>query len=172
MSDPERLILIGCVAGAFGVKGELKITAYGDDPLALLRYRKLEREDGSAALTLASGRAARGGLIAKAEEVADRTAADALRGLRLYVARSALPPPDEDEFYLADLIGLEARTPNGEIVGRVTAVHDFGAGEVIEIQSQSGVAWMAPFTRTAVPEVRITDGWLTVAPPLDEVATP
>lgn len=160
MTDPDRLILLGRVAGAFGVRGELRITAYGDEPMALLGYRALRREDGGLALTLLSGRPIKGALIARAAEVADREAADKLRGLRLFVPRSALPAPDEDEFYLTDLIGLEARSPEGERLGRVSAVHDFGAGDVLEIEPEAGRSWMTPFNRDAVPEVRPSDGWL------------
>ena len=108
MSSP-RLILIGRVAGAFGVRGELRITTFSADPLSLLTYRELKGEDGSPALTLTAGRAAKGGIVARAREVETRDQAEAIRGLRLYIAREDLAPPEEDEFYLADLIGLEAR---------------------------------------------------------------
>jgi 16S rRNA processing protein RimM len=165
VNDPDRLILVGRVAGAFGVQGELRITAYGDDPRALLSYRRLLRQDGLPALTLTSGRAVKGALIGRAQEVPDRDAAQALRGLRLFVPRGALPPPEEDEFYLADLIGSEARTPEGERLGRVSAVHDFGAGDVLEIDPDEGPTWMLPFTREAVPEVRPAEGWLTAVRP-------
>src|SRR5688572_27013933 len=107
MLDPNRLILIGRVAGAFGVRGDVRITTYGEDPLALLAYRTLKREDGSPALTLTSGRVGKGGLVVRAEGVESKEAADALKGLRLFVPRSSLPEPEEDEFYLTDLIGLE-----------------------------------------------------------------
>jgi 16S rRNA processing protein RimM len=166
VSDSDRLILIGRVAGPFGVRGELRIAAYGEDPLALLRYRRLLREDGAPVLTLTGGRAAKGELIARAEEVADRTAVEALKGCRLYVPRAALPEPEEDEFYLADLIGLEVRAPDGAALGRVSAVHDFGAGDVLEIAPPDGAPpWMAPFTKASVPEVRIAEGWLVANPP-------
>ena len=162
----ERLILVGRVAGAFGVRGELRISAYTEAPLALLGYRELKREDGSPALTLTTARAVKGGVIARAAEVATKEQADALRGLRLHVPRDALPAPDEDEFYLADLIGLGAETPEGEPLGRVKAVHDFGAGDVLEIDPGAGQpTWYAPFTREVVPELRIAEGRLTVIRP-------
>ena len=169
MSDPDRLILIGRVAGAFGVRGEIRITAYGEDPMALLAYRTLKREDGSPALTLTSGRPGKGGLMARAEGVESKEAADALKGLRLFVPRSVLPEPDEDEFYLTDLIGLRAVSPSGEPVGRVKAVHDFGAGDVLEIEPDGGGAtWFLPFTLSAVPEVRIAEGVLVADGPNEE----
>ncbi len=163
----DRLILIGRVAGAFGVKGEVRITAYGDDPLALLSYRDLKRKDGSPALTLLEGRAAKGDLIAKTKELSVKEAADALRGLELYVPRSALPPPDEDEYYLTDLIGLRVETAAGEALGVVKAVQDFGAGDLLEIEPSVGASFYLPFTREAVPEVRIADGVLVAVRPLE-----
>ncbi len=161
----DRLILVGRVAGAFGVKGELRLTAYTDDPQALARYRDLRRADGSPALTLTGGRAQKGALIARAKEVATREDAEALRGLELYVPRDALPPPDEDEFYLADLVGLAAVTPTGEPLGRIKSVQNFGAGDLLEIAPETGPSWWLPFTREAVPEVRISDGVVVAVRP-------
>ena len=165
---PDKLILVGRVAGAFGVKGELRLSSYTAEPLALLRYRTLLREDGSPALTLTGGRQAKDAVIGRAAEVPDRNAAEALRGLRLFVPREALPEPEEDEFYHADLIGLAATSPEGEALGRVKAVHDFGAGPLLEIDPGEGRAtWYAPFTREVVPEVRIAEGRVTVVRPLE-----
>ena len=169
MSDLDRLILIGRVAGAFGVRGEVRIAAFGEDPMALLAYRTLKREDGSPALTLTSGRVGKGGLVVRAEGVETKEAADALKGLRLFVPRSTLPEPEEDEFYLTDLIGLEARSPQGEALGRVKAVHDFGAGDVLEVEpAEGGATWFLPFTLAAVPQVRIAEGILVADRPNEE----
>ena len=166
---PSPLILVGRVAGGFGIKGEVRITAYTEDPMALARYRVLLREDGSPGLTIASGRVAKDGLIVRVAGVADKTQADALRGLRLYVPRSALPEPEEDEFYLADLIGLAAETAEGEPLGRVKGVHDFGAGDILELDPGEGRATvMIPFTREVVPEVRVAEGKLVVVPPVED----
>jgi 16S rRNA processing protein RimM len=153
-----RLILVGRVAGAFGVKGEIRITSYTDEPAALLRYRDLKQADGTPALTLTAGRPHKGALIARAKQVATREDAEALRGLELFVPRDALPPPDEDEFYLADLIGLAAVTPDGAPLGRIKSVQNFGAGDLLEIAPETGPSWWLPFTKEAVPEVRIADG--------------
>jgi 16S rRNA processing protein RimM len=163
----DRLILIGRVAGAFGVKGEVRITAYGEDPLALLTYKYLKRKDGSPALTLLEGRAAKGDLIAKTKELSVKEAADALRGLELYVPRSALPPPDEDEFYLTDLIGLRVETAEGEALGVVKAVQDFGAGDLLEVEPAAGPSFYLPFTHEAVPEVHIAEGRIVAVRPLE-----
>jgi 16S rRNA processing protein RimM len=159
------LILVGRVAGAFGVKGEVRISAYTAEPEALLGYGDLRREDGSPALTLTAGRPAKGGVVARAKEVETREQAEALRGLKLYIAREALPEPDEDEFYVTDLIGLAVESPEGEPLGRIREVRDFGAGDILEIQPDAGPSWYLPFTREAVPEVRIGEGRVVAVKP-------
>jgi 16S rRNA processing protein RimM len=164
--DPDRLILVGRVSGAFGVRGEIRITTHTEDPMALLAYRDLVREDGSPALTLTAARPGKGGIMARAKQVATPEEANALRGLRLHVPRSVLPPPDEDEFYLADLIGLKARTPEGAVLGEIKAVPNFGAGDMLEIApAGGGQTWYLPFTRAAAPEVDITAGHVVVVRP-------
>ena len=170
---PGRLILVGQVGGAFGVRGELRVAAYTADPLGLIAYSPLRDETGRPVLTLTAGRAAKGGLIARAREVETRDQADALRGLRLYIERQALPPTEDDEYYLADLIGLAARSETGAAIGRVKAVADFGAGDLLEIEpADGGPSWWAPFSRQCVPEVRLAEGWLTVIPPVTEQPLP
>lgn len=165
---PDKLILVGRVAGAFGVKGEMRVSTYTENPLAILNYRSLKREDGEPAITLVSGRSAKGGVIARAKEVETKEQADKLRGLKLFIDRSALPPPDEDEFYLTDLIGLEVATPDGAVLGRVKAVQDFGAGDVIEIDAgRGGAGFYLPFTRECVPDVDIAGGRLTAVRPAE-----
>ena len=157
MSDD--LIQVGRVAGAFGVRGEVRITSFTAEPLALVDYKTLVREDGSPGLTLTSGRAAKGGIVARAKEVETREQAEALRGLKLYISRDALPEPDEDEFYVTDLIGLSVETPDGAPLGTIKSVQDFGAGDLLEIApAEGGATRYLPFTREAVPEVRIADG--------------
>jgi 16S rRNA processing protein RimM len=164
---PDRLLLVGRVAGAFGVKGEIRINSFTDDPAALVRYRELKGADGAAALTLTGGRPHKGGLVARAKEVATREDAEALRGLELYLPRNVLPPPDEDEFYLADLIGLRAVAPDGAVLGRIKSVQNFGAGDLLEIAPESGPTWWLPFTREAVPEVRLAEGVVVAARPAE-----
>ena len=162
-----RLILVAQVGGAFGVRGEVRITAYTADPKALLRYRDLMRQDGSPGLTLLSGRAAKAGLVARVKEIETPEQADALRGLNLYIDRDLLPPPDEDEFYLADLIGLDARDPAGAVIGKIASVQNFGADDLLEIKPASGASWWLPFTREAAPEVNIAEGWVMVVRPAE-----
>jgi len=154
----DALILVGRVAGAFGVKGEVRITSFTAEPLALVAYRTLLREDGQVALTLTGGRAAKGGVVARAREIATREEAEAARGLKLYIPRAVLPEPDDaDEFYIADLVGLDVVSPDGERLGRVRSVRDFGAGDLLEIEPAAGESWWLPFTREAVPEVRLSE---------------
>lgn len=167
---PESLILVGRVAGAFGVKGELRISAYTEDPMALLGYRVLLREGGGVGLTLQSGRAQKKDLVGRAKEVATREDAEALRGLKLYVTRETLPEPDEDEFYLTDLIGLRAQTAEGEGVGTIRSVQDFGAGDLLEIAPPRGPTWWLAFTRENAPEVNVAGGYVTIVPPAEEEA--
>jgi 16S rRNA processing protein RimM len=152
-----NLLQVGRVAGAFGVKGEVRITSFTAEPMALVDYKSLLREDGAPALTLTSGRPAKGGVVVRAAEVQTREQAEALRGLKLYIPRDVLPAPEEDEFYVADLVGLSVVTPDGEALGEVKSVHDFGAGDLLEIQPAQGASWWLPFTREAVPEVRLAD---------------
>lgn len=164
MSD--RLILVGQAAGAFGVRGELRITAHTADPKSLVTYSPLRDEAGRVVLTLTSGRAVKGGLVATAREVSTRDEAEALRGLRLYIERQALPALEAEEYYSADLIGLAVRSVDGALLGTVKSVADFGAGDLLEIEPSDGAtSWWAPFTRQSVPEVDIAKGWLTILPP-------
>ena len=166
MSDESRnLLLVAQIGGAHGVRGELKITTFTADPMALASYRNLLRQDGSPAVVIASARPVKGGLVARLKGVDDRNAAEAMRGLKLYITRDALPEPEEDEYYLADLIGLTVETQAGELLGKVKLVQDFGAGDLLEIQPKVGASWWLPFTREAVPEVRIADGKIIANPP-------
>jgi 16S rRNA processing protein RimM len=160
-----NLILVGRVAGAFGVKGDVRITTFTAEPMALVGYRDLKREDGAPALTLTGGREAKGGIIVRAKEVETREQAEALRGLKLYIPRDILPDPEEDEFYVTDLIGLLVETPDGEPLGRIKEVRDFGAGDLLEVQPPEGPSWYLPFTREAVPEVRLAEGRVVALKP-------
>ena len=169
MSDPVQtnLIRVGRVAGAFGVRGEVKVTAYTEEPKTLIAFRDLLREDGSPGLTLLSGRAHKDAVIGKAKDINTKEEADAMRGLVLYVPRDRLPEPDEDEFYLTDLIGLAAITPDGEPLGKVKTVRDFGAGDVLEIQPPAGPSWWVAFTRETAPQIRLVAGEIVVVRPAE-----
>jgi 16S rRNA processing protein RimM len=163
MSDD--LILVGRVAGAFGVKGEVRITSFTAEPMALVDYKTLLREDGQPALTLTGGRAAKGGVVVRAKEIETREQAEAARGLRLYIPRAVLPEPDEDEFYVADLIGMDVVSLEGDLLGRVRSVRDFGAGDLLEVAPIAGESWWLPFTKDAVPEVQMDAGRVVAVRP-------
>ena len=168
MTANSKLILVGQVAGGFGVRGEVRVSAYTADPLALTEYGPLLRADGSPGLTLSTVRATKDGVIGRAREIATKEEADALRGLKLHVPRDRFPEPEEDEFYLADLIGLEARDPQGVVLGKVRSVQNFGADDMLEIApAAGGPTWYLPFTREAAPELHLADGWLLAVRPTE-----
>lgn len=165
----SKLILVGQVGGAFGVRGEVKITAFTGDAMALLAYSPLLRADGSVGLTLTGARPDKKGIVAKAKEITTKEQADALRGLKLHVPRDRLPEPDEDEFYLTDLANLQVRDASGEVLGKVKSVQNFGAGDILEIApAGGGQTWYLPFSKAAVPELHIADGWLLAEIPADD----
>ncbi|WP_292070401.1 ribosome maturation factor RimM [Brevundimonas sp. UBA7534] len=168
MTKDGRLILVGQVGGGFGVRGEVRVTAFTADPLALTAYGPLLRADGSVGLTLTSARPDKNGVVGRAKEIATKEEADALRGLKLHVPRDRFPEPEEDEFYLADLIGLQARDADDAVIGTVKAVQNFGADDMLEIApAAGGPTWYLPFTRDAVPDIRMADGWLRALRPVE-----
>jgi 16S rRNA processing protein RimM len=154
-------VLLGVVAAPHGVRGLVRIKSYTEDPMAVAAYGPLSDETGKRAYRVEALSAARGAVLARIEGVADRTAAEALRGLRLYVERERLPGTGEREWYEADLIGLSAVGRDGRDWGKVIAFHDFGAGSVMEVSG--GV--MLPFTDEAVPEIDVAGGKVVVEPP-------
>lgn len=161
---PDRVCL-GAVAGAHGVRGAVRIKPFTARPEDVAAYGPVEDESGARRFRLRVLEVKGGMVIATAEGIADRDAAEALRGTQLWVGRDKLPPPDEDEFYHADLIGLAVVDEAGNPLGRVAALHDFGAGEVIEIARDGAASLVLPFTRAVVPVVDIAAGRVVVAPP-------
>ena len=154
-------VLLGVVAAPHGVRGLVRVKSFTEDPMAIGTYGPLSDETGKKAYRVEVLSAARGTVLARIEGIADRTAAEALRGLRLYVGRDALPDAGEREWYEADLIGLPAVGRDGRDWGKVVAFHDFGAGSVMEVSG--GV--MLPFTDEAVPEIDVEGGKVVVDPP-------
>ncbi|AYV45756.1 16S rRNA processing protein RimM [Caulobacter flavus] len=167
ISSDDPMILVGRVAGGFGVRGEVRISTYTEEPMALKGFKRLLRQDGSTALSISQARAVKDGLICRCPEITTKEAADALRGLKLFVPRSALPEPDEDEFYLTDLIGMAVRhVATGEDLGKIKSVQDFGAGDLLEIiPPLGGQTWYLPFTRAAAPEVKLAERLVLADPP-------
>jgi 16S rRNA processing protein RimM len=158
---PQDRVLLGVVAAPHGVRGLVRIKSFTEDPMAVAAYGPLSDESGKKEYRVEALSVARDAVLARIEGVADRTAAEALRGLRLYVERDRLPKAGEREWYETDLIGLAAVGTDGRDWGKVTAFHDFGAGSVMEVSG--GV--MLPFTDDAVPEIDVAGGKVVVSPP-------
>jgi 16S rRNA processing protein RimM len=153
------------IVGAHGLHGEVKLTSFTANPMALNNYAPLESEDGTI-VTIEALRQGKGHLLARIAGVDDRDAAERLGHRKLYIPRTRLPAPEPDEFYHADLIGLRAVTVGGEEMGTVSAVHDFGAGDILELRLvQGGRTMMLPFTSGFVPEIDVAGGRIVVAPP-------
>lgn len=159
--------MVGEIGRPHGVRGLVRLRAFTEDPAAIAAYSPLTDETGAKrfAITL------KGGDIAAIEGVADRDAAQRLTGTRLYVDRDRLPPPEDDEFYLTDLIGLAAVTEGGEALGTIRAVEDHGGGPFI-IVAGAGREHLLPFTRAIVPVVDIAGGRVTVVLPGEIIVQP
>lgn len=158
----EERLCLGVVVGVRGLKGEVRIKSFTAAPGDVAAYGPVETRDGRKLSLNVTGEA-KGVVVARVDGVADRAAAEALKGESLYVDRRALPQPeDEDEFYHADLIGLNVVDEAETEIGTVIAVYDFGGGDVIDIRRPDGRAAMAPFTRAAVPRVDLVTGRLCV----------
>ena len=153
------MVCVGAIAGAFGVRGEARVKSFCADPGAIGDYGALGTEDGRT-FTIKILRAIKGGYAARLGGVTNREAVEALKGTRLYTARENLPALPDDEFYHADLIGLSVVDTGGADLGRVRAIHDFGAGDVLEVLGDK--EYMLPFTRAAVPTIDVTAGRLVV----------
>ena len=170
MAGKSRDVLLAAVIGAQGLKGEVKVKAFTAAPDALARYGVLHDKLGRR-FTVIAMRAAKGGeAVLAIAEISDRNAAEALRGVELFVDRSVLPPTEHEEYYHADLIGLRAEDAEGRALGTVQAIHNYGAGDVIEIARPDGDTVLLPFTRETVPSVEIDKERIVVAVP-EEVET-
>lgn len=165
-------VCLGVITGVHGVRGLVRIKSFTAEPHAIASYGPLSDEQDKRRFELELVGESKGVLIARIADVTDRDAAERLKGLRLYVRRAALPEPEAEEFYQADLLGLEARLRDGTPLGKVSAVHDFGAGASLEIEEPSGKTVIVPFTAAAVPEIDVTGGRLVVDLPEGLVDTP
>jgi 16S rRNA processing protein RimM len=161
----DRRVLLGVITGAHGVRGLVRVKSFTAEPAAIAVYGPLEDEGGERRFSLEPVGAAKGVLIARLEGVSDRNAAERLKGVRLYLPRAALPEPGEEEYYHADLVGLAAMLRDGEVFGRVRAIHAYGAGDSLEIERPDGRVVLLPFTSAAVPLVDIKGGRLVIDPP-------
>lgn len=167
MAAPDGQVCVGAIAGAFGVRGEARIKSFCAEPDAIAGYSPLTTEDGRS-FELKLGRPIKDGYSARLSGVLTREDAEALKGTRLYAPRDRLPALPDDEFYHADLIGLEVVDTGGAALGRVRAVHDFGAGDVLDVLGEKEL--MLPFTQEAVPTVDLSAGRIVadLSEPVDE----
>ncbi len=171
---PDSRILLGVIGRAHGVRGLVRVTSHTADPADLTAYGPLTDATGRRFVLTWRGE----GIAAVAEiidgalcRITDRTAAEKLTNTRLFIPRETLPPAGEEEFYLADLIGLTAVDGAGATVGRLAVVHDYGAGASIEVERPIGPPLILPFTAACVPVVDLAGGRVTVVPP-DELEVP
>ena len=158
-------ICVARIGAAHGVRGAVKLWTFTQDPLAVKRYGPLTTKDGARQFEVASARQARDHLVATLKGITSRDEAERLNGLELYVAREKLPATEEDEYYHADLIGLAAVTAAGAPLGRVVAIHNFGAGDIIEIAPPDGATLLLPFTNAVVPTVDLAGGRVVIELP-------
>jgi 16S rRNA processing protein RimM len=161
----DQQVCVGVITGVHGVRGLVRVKSFTATPEDVAAYGPLHDEAGTRNFTLTITGAAKGVLLARIDGVNDRTGAEALRGVELWVERSKLPEAEDDEFYHADLVGLPAVQQDGSAFGTVRALHDFGAGEMIEFDLADGGSVILPFTHDAVPEIDINAGRIVVNPP-------
>lgn len=163
MSD-ERLIVVGQIAGAFGVKGEARVRSFTDDPEACFSYGPLVDEKGAVVLTPLKARPLNQDYGVTTKEQRQREDWEALKGTLLHVSRAAMPATEDNEFYVADLVGMDVVHADGRPLGKVKAIHNFGAGDLVEIAPPSGPAFLLPFNDPVFPEINLAARRLTASP--------
>ena len=172
--EADRRVLLGHIADAHGIRGEVKIRSYTSDPADIAAYGPLSDDDGRRSFVIQSHRVSGSKVVARIEGISDRDAAEALKGVGLFVARDRLPRTEDEEWYVSDLIGCRALESDGGTFGQVVGVHSFGAGDLLEIKPAGrSVTVLLPFTRACVPAVDLAASEIIVAPPpglLDEGA--
>ncbi|PRY23701.1 16S rRNA processing protein RimM [Aliiruegeria haliotis] len=159
-------VVVGAIAGSFGVKGEVRLKSFCAMPEDIASYGTLYSEDGARSFTVTLTRPVKNGFAARLTDVATKEQADALKGVRLMADRHRMPDLPDDEFYHADLIGLEVRDTGGTLLGTVRAVQEYGAGDMLEIHGPGlKTTVLLPFTREAVPTVDLAAGRIVADPP-------
>ena len=163
----KDFVLMGRFGAPHGVRGDIRLQSFTADPQAIASYAPLFDKSGARCFVLANVRPqGKDMLVARVEGVGDRAGAQALTGVELFLPREKLPAPEEDEFYLADLEGLRAETADGAVLGRVVALRNFGAGDILEVApAEGGETLLFPFTKAVVPVVDIAGGRVVIAPP-------
>jgi 16S rRNA processing protein RimM len=158
-------VCVARIGAAHGVRGAVKLWTFTEDPLAVQSYGPLMTKDGARQFEIANVREAKDHLVATFKGIATRNDAEKLNGIELYVPRAKLPATDDDEYYHADLIGLAAVNTADEPLGCVIAIHNFGAGDIIEIAPPKGATMLLPFTNAVVPTVDIAGGRVVIELP-------
>ncbi|SIR11977.1 16S rRNA processing protein RimM [Paracoccus thiocyanatus] len=161
-------VCVGAIAGAFGVRGEVRLKSFTSQPDDIAAYSPLYTEDGSRSFTVRLTRPVTGGLGARLSGVETREQAEALRGVTLWADRDKLPALPDDEFYHADLIGLSVHDTGGALLGKVRAIYDHGAGDILEIHGAGRGVLLLPFTRAFVPTVDLAAGRIVADPPEEQ----
>jgi len=165
-TDPKDLVCVGAIAGAYGVRGEVRLKSFCADPEAIADYAPLTSEDGKRSFTVALRGTLKNGLAARLSGISTKEQADALKGLRLFAPRDRLPELPDDEFYHTDLIGLDVFDTGGTRLGRVRAIFDHGAGDLLEIHGPAFKGGLLlPFTLACVPTVDLAGGRIIADPP-------
>ncbi|HHG89318.1 MAG TPA: ribosome maturation factor RimM [Devosia sp.] len=164
----DKKILVGRIGAAHGLRGQVRINSFTENPLSIADYSPLYTDRAGLKLTITKSRLAKNVVIAKLAGIDERTSAEALNGVELFVPRSKLPPCDnEDEFLHVDLVGLQARLDTGQVLGEVTTIANFGAGDLLEVREPDGETKLFAFTRAVVPQVNIKEGFVLIVPPVE-----
>ncbi len=166
-SSDDQKVLLAKIGAAHGIRGEVRVKPFGDDPLSFTDYGVLTTRDGKRIFEVERARVQKTVVVTKFKGITDRNQAEELNGLELYISRDQLPEPDEDEFYYSDLNGLDVLDLNGETLGKIVAVQDFGAGDLLEIRPKRGRTFYIPFTKEFVPAISLENGQVKVALPED-----
>lgn len=166
-SSDDQKVLMARIGAAHGIRGEVRVKPYGDDPLSFADYGILTTKDGKTSFEVEKARVQKTVVVTRFKGITDRNQAEALNGVDLYIDRDQLPEPDEDEFYYSDLTGLAVVDLSGETLGTVIAVQDFGAGDLLEVRPKRGRSFYVPFTKEFVPEVSLSEGMVRVDLPQD-----
>lgn len=167
MSTDDQKVLMAKIGAAHGIRGEVRVKPFGDDPLSFADYGTLTTKDGKRSFDVDKARVQKTVVVTKFKGINDRNQAEELNGVELYISRDQLPEPDEDEFYYSDLTGLDVLDQSGETLGKIVAVQDFGAGDLLEIRPKRGRTFYIPFTKEFVPEISLDEGLVRADLPED-----
>lgn len=168
-AEQNDLVLLGRIGAAHGIRGEVRIQSFTENPLDIVSYSPLITSRPDLTITISKARVAKTVLVASLKDITDRNEAETLNGVELFVPRDALPDIDEeDDFYYSDLIGLDAQLEDGSSFGQVKNVVNFGAGDILEVTQKNGQIALLPFTKKTAPTVKLSEGYIVLVLP-DEI---